>query len=116
MTNEEKKQNLVKVLGNALAERLEKNSPITAAFTPYCVQFPVIDTKNEGRLQLTYQAPGQVRLQLAVYRKGTNRLYSNFMPAAASEEMIHYLRDSASHQAWLEQIAHLSDSVDDFWD
>jgi len=116
MTNEEKKHNLVKVLGNALAERLVKNSPITAAFTPYCVQFPVIGTKNEGRLQLTYQAPGQVRLQLAVYRKGTNRLYSNFMPAATAEEMIRYLRDPATHLEWLEQIAHLSDSVDDYWD
>ena len=116
MTNEEKKHNLVKVLGNDLAERLEKNSPLTAEFTPYCVQFPVIGTKNEGRLQLTYQAPGQVRLQLCVYRKGTNRLYSNFLPASDAEEMIRYLRDPASHQTWLEQIAHLSDSVDDYWD
>lgn len=116
MTKEEKKQNLVKVLGNALADRLEEKSPVTAAFTPYCVQFPVIDTKNEGRLQLTYQAPGQVRLQLSVYRKGTNRLYSNIMPASAAGEMIRYLRDPASHRKWLEQIQHLSDSVDDYWD
>lgn len=116
MTYEEKKQNLVKVLGNALAERLEKNCPITAAFTPYCVQFPVIGTKNEGRLQLTYKDPGQVLLQLGVYRKGTNRLYSHFLPASTGEEMIRYLRDPASHQDWLEQIRQLSDSVDDYWD
>lgn len=115
MTKEEKKQHLVKVLGNDLADRLEKNRPITAAFTPYCVQFPVIDTKNEGRLLLTYQAPDQVRLQLCVYRKGTNRQYSHFLPASAGEEMIRYLRDPASHQTWLEQIQHLSDCVDDYW-
>lgn len=115
MTNEEKKQNLVKVLGNALADHLEEKSPITAAFTPYCVQFPVIDTKNEGRLQLTYQAPDKIRPQLGVYRRGTDRLYSNFMPAAAPEEMIRWLRDPATHQQWLEQIQHLSDRVDDYW-
>jgi len=56
-----------------------------------------------------------VRLQLGVYRKGSNRLYSNFMPAAAAEEMIRYLRDPASHAQWLEQIAQLSDRVDDDW-
>jgi len=115
MTNEEKKQNLVNVLGNALAERLAENSPVTAAFTPFCVQFPVIGTNNAGRLQLTYQAPGKVRLQLLVHRNGTDRLYSNFMPAATAEEMIRYLRDPASHQEWLEQIAHLSEKVDDYW-
>ena len=56
-----------------------------------------------------------MRLQLGVYRKGSNRLYSNFMPAAAAEEMIRYLRDPASHAQWLEQIAQLSDRVDDDW-
>ena len=116
MTNEEKKQNLVQVLGNALAEHLEKNSPVTAAFTPFYVQFPVINTQNEGRLQLTYQGPGLVRLQLGVYRKGTNRLYSHFMSSSTTEEMIRYLRNPASHEAWLDQIGHLSDSVDDYWD
>lgn len=116
MTNEEKKQNLVQVLGNALAEHLEKNSPVTAAFTPFYVQFPVIGTSNEGRLQLTYQAPDRVQLQLCVYRKGTDRLYSNFMPAADAQETVRILRDPASHAQWLEQIKHLSDSVDDFWD
>ena len=100
----------------ALAEHQEKNSPVTAAFTPFYVQFPVINTKNEGRLQLTYQDPGQVQLQLCVYRKGTNRLYSNFLTTSDAEEMIRYLRDPASHQVWLEQIAHLSENVDDFWD
>ena len=116
MTSEEKKQNLVKVLGNALAEHLEQNGPVTTTFKPFYVQFPVIDTNNEGRMQLTYSAPGQVRLQLGIYRKGTDRLYSNFMPARTAEEMIRYLRDPAAHQEWLEQIAHLSEKVDEYWD
>ena len=116
MTNEEKKRNLVNMLGNALAEHLEKKSPVTAAFTPFYVQFPVIDTENMGRLQLTYNAPGEVRLQLGIYRNGTDRLYSNFMPAKCAEEMIRYLRDPATHQEWLEQIEHLSEKVDDYWD
>lgn len=116
MTKEEKKQNLVTVLGNALAEHLEKNGPVTAAFAPFWVRFPVIDTENDGMMKLTYNAPGNVRLQLGVYRKGTDRLYSHFMPAAPAEEMIRYLRDPASHREWLEQITQLSESVDDYWD
>ena len=39
MTNEEKKQNLVKVLGNALSERLAEKSPVSAAFTPFLFSF-----------------------------------------------------------------------------
>ena len=116
MTNAKKKNHLMEVVGNALAEHLEKNRPVTAAFSPFRVRFPVIGTENEGMMQLTYKAPGEVRLQLGVYRRGTDRLYSNFMPAAAVEEMIRWLRDPATHQEWLEQIQHLSDSVDDYWD
>lgn len=116
MKNEEKKRKLMAVLGNALAEHLEKNGPVTAAFTPFWVRFPVSGTKNEGMMQLTYKAPGELRLQLGVYRKGSNRLYSNYLPDAAAEEMIRCLRDPATHRVWLEQIAHLSDSVDDYWD
>jgi hypothetical protein len=116
MTNAEKKNHLMEVVGNALAEHLEKNNPVTAAFDPFLVRFPVIDTGNIGTMKLTYDAPGKVRSQLGVYRRGTDRLYSNFMPAAAVEEMIRWLRDPATHQEWLEQIQHLSDSVDDYWD
>ena len=108
MKKEEQKQNLVTVLGNTLAEHLEKNGPVTATFAPFLVRFPVIDTENAGMMKLTYNAPGNVRLQLGVYRRGTDRLYSNFM--------IRYLRDPASHREWLEQIDHLSESVDDYWD
>ena len=116
MKKEEQKQNLATVLGNALAEHLEKNGPVTATFAPFCVRFPVIDTENDGMMKLTYNTPGNVRLQLGVYRRGTDRLYSNFMPAASEEEMIRYLRDPASHREWLKQIDHLSESVDDYWD
>ena len=58
----------------------------------------------------------QLRLQLGVARRGTDRLYSNFMPAADAQETVRILRDPATHAQWLEQIRHLSDSVDDFWD
>lgn len=116
MTNAEKQNKVAEALGKYLAEYLEKNSPVTIAFKPYSLRFDVYGTQNEGMMKLAYNAPGEVRLQLGIYRKGTDRLYSNFLPVAAQEEMILYLRDPASHQEWLEQIKHLSDSVDDYWD
>lgn len=102
-------------VGKLLAEYLERNSPVTAAFGPYYVSFPVVGTENEGRLQLTYHAPGQVRLQVGVHRIGTDRLYSNFLPPADAEDMHRTLREPGTHQLWLEQIGHLSDKVDAFW-
>ena len=116
MTNKEKKMHLMEVLGNTLAEHLAQNGPVTANFSPFWVRFPVIDTENDGMMKVTYNAPDLVRLQLGVYRRGTDRLYSNFMPAAPMEDTIRYLRNPESHRGWLEQIAHLSRSVDDFWD
>lgn len=120
MTNQEKQRKLVEALGDYIARYVEENSPVTRGFQPYGLSIDVCGTENLAMLRVSRDAARdgslQLRLQLGVVRKGTDRLYSNFMPAAASEEMIRYLRDSASHQAWLEQIAHLSDSVDDYWD
>lgn len=115
-TNAEKQQKVAEALGDYLTENLEKNLPLTIAFKPCGIRFDVYGTENEGMMKLTYEAPDKVRLQLGIYRKGTDRLYSNFMPARSAEEMIRYLKDPATHQEWLEQIQHLSDSVDDYWD
>ena len=116
MTYAEKQYEVVKVVGEYLVEQMEKNGPVTVLFRPCGIRFDVYGTENEGMMKLTYNAPGEVRLQLGIYRKGTDRLYSNFMPALGTEEMIRYLQDPAVHQEWLEQIKHLSDSVDDYWD
>ena len=116
MTNAEKQCKVAEALGGYLAEHLEKNSPVTIAFQPCGLRFDVYGTENEGMMKLTYKAPGKVGLQLGIYRKGTDRLYSNFFPSATAEEMVRYLRNPASHQEWLEQIKHLSDSVNDYWD
>lgn len=116
MTNMERQKKVAEALGEYLAEHLEKNIPLTIAFRPFALRFDVYGTENEGTMKLAYSGPGQVRLQLGIYRKGTDRLYSHFMPARSAEDMIRYLKDPATHQEWLEQIQHLSDSVDDYWD
>ena len=102
-------------LGNFVADQLEKNLPVTASFRGCGLRFEVCGTENEGMIKLEYYAPGQVYGQLGVYRKGTDRMYSNFISAVTAEEMIRYLRDPATHREWLEQISHLSESVDDYW-
>ena len=115
MTVEEQKRNLMKAVGNAMAELLEEVMPAASKFTPFYVQFPVIDTKNDSRMQITWNAPGEVRIQLGVFRKGTDRQYSNYLLRASAEEMMRYVRDPDSHEVWMEQIEHLSEKVDEYW-
>lgn len=116
MTTVEKQIKVNEALGNYMAEQLEKNMPVTAAFRGCGIQFEICDTKNQGLMKLEYHSPGKVYGQLGIYRKGTDRMCSNFIPAATADEMICYLRDPATHQEWLEQIQHLSCKVDNFWD
>jgi len=120
MTNQEKQHKLVEALGDYIARYVEENSPVTFAFQPYGLSIEVCGTENLAMLKVDRDAAKdksiQLRLQLGVVRKGTDRLYSNFMSAADAQETVRILRDPASHAQWLEQIKHLSDSVDDFWD
>lgn len=116
MTNEKQQRKLIEAVGNYLAEHLEQNCPVTILFRPYNLNFDVYGTKNIGTMQLRFKAYDEVSLRLGVFRDGTDRLYSNFLPSSNTEDMIRYLRNPASHQEWLEQIAHLSDSVDNYWD
>lgn len=120
MTNQEKQSKLVEKLGDYMARYVEGNCPITRGFQPYSLTIEVCGTENLAMLKVSRDAARndslQLRLQLGVVRRGTDRLYSNFMPAANAQETIRILRDPASHAQWLEQIKPLSDSVDDYWD
>ena len=116
MTNAQKQRMVAERVGGFLADHLEKSGPVTAAFQPYGLRFDVYGTENEGLMQLRFHAPGMLGLQLGIYRQGTDRLHSHFMPVRSKEEMIRYLRDPASHRQWLEEIAQLSDRVDEYWD
>ena len=116
MTNQEKQRKLVEALGDYIARYVEENSPVTHGFQPYGLSIEVCDTENFAMLRVARDDSLQLRLQLGVARRGTDRLYSNFMPAADAQETVRILRDPASHAQWLEQIKHLSDSVDDYWD
>lgn len=120
MTDQEKQQKLVEVLGDYVARYVEENSPVIRGFQPYGLTIEVCGTKNLAMLKVSRDAAQrdslQLRLQLSVVREGTDRLYSNFMPAADAKETVQILRNPAFHAQWLEQIKHLSDSVDDYWD
>ena len=120
MTNQEKQRKLVEALGDYIAGYVEENSPVTCGFQPYGLTIEVCGTENFAILRVARDAAQDdsllLRLQLGVARRGTDRLYSNFMSAADARETVRILRDPASHTQWLEQIKHLSDRVDDFWD
>ena len=120
MTNQEKQRRLVEALGDYIARYVEENSPVTLGFQPYGLTIEVCGTENLAMLKVARDAAQrdslQLRLQLGVVRKGTDRLYSNFISAADAQDTVRILRDPASQAQWLEQIKHLSDSVDDYWD
>ena len=120
MTDQEKQRKLVEALGDYIAQYVEENSPVTHGFQPYGLTIEVCGTQNLAMLRVArdeaQEGSLQLRLQLGVVRKSTDRLYSNFMSAADAQETVRILRDPAAHAQWLEQIKHLSDSVDDYWD
>lgn len=120
MTNQEKQRKLVEALGDYVARYVEENSPVTRTFRPYALSIDVCGTNNLAMLKVSLDAVHpetlQLRLQLGVVRRGTDRLTSNFMPATDARETVRILRDPDSHDQWLEQIKHLSNSVDDYWD
>lgn len=120
MTDQEKQCKLVEALGDYIARYVEENSPVTRGFQPYGLSIEVCGTKNLAMLRVSRDAAHddslRLRLQLGVVRQGTDRLYSNFMPAADAPETLRILRDPASHAQWLEQIGHLSAKVDEYWD
>ena len=119
MTNQEKQRKLVEILGEYIARYVEEHSPVTHAFQAYSLSIEVCGTENLAILKVSRDIVRndslRLRLQLGVARKGTDRFYSNFMPAADAQETVRILRDPAAHTQWLEQIRHLSDSVDEYW-
>lgn len=115
MINSEQQEKIMRAVGDHLAEHIERSVPVTIAFKPCICRFDICESENEGMMRLSCHAPGELSLQLGVFRKGTDRLYSNYLPSAAAEDMIRYLRDSASHRDWSDAIAQLSRKVDDFW-
>lgn len=118
--DQEKQRKLMETLGNDMARYLEENGPVTPSFQPIPLYFEISGTDNIGILKVARDAARrdslQLRLQLGVFRKGTDRLTSYLLPAADAQEIIRQLTDPASHTKWLEGIKQLSDSVDDYWD
>ena len=111
---------MMEKMGDYLARYVETSSPVTLDFQPKTNYFEIDGTENFGMLTVARNAAQndslQLRLQLGALRKGTDRLYSNFLPATDAQEMIRQLRDPAAHARWMEHIRQLSDSVDDYWD
>lgn len=114
--DEMKMQELMETVGEVMAEYIEANVPPSAVFKTQGFRFDVYGTRNEGILQVSYKGPGECSLRLGVYRAGTDRLFSNFLPSGSNEELVRYLKDPASHAEWLKLVKGLSDKADDFWD
>lgn len=111
---------MMEKMGDYLARYVETSIPVTLDFQPKTIYFEIDGTENFGILTVARNVAEdnslRLRLQLGALRKGTDRLYSNFLSATDAQEMIRQLRDPAAHARWMEQIRQLSDSVDDYWD
>ena len=111
---------MMEKMGDYLAHYVETSSPVTLDFQPKTIYFEIDDTENYGILKVARNVAEdnslRLRLQLGALRKGTDRLYSSFLPATDAQEMIRQLRDPVAHTRWMGLIRQLSDSVDDYWD
>lgn len=111
---------MMEKMGDYLARYVETSIPVTLDFQPKTIYFEIDGTENFGILTVARNVAEdnslRLRLQLGALRKGTDRLYSSFLPATDAQEMIRQLRDPATHGRWMEQIRQFSDSVDDYWD
>ena len=111
---------MMEKMGDYLARYVETSIPVTLDFQPKTIYFEIDDTENYGILTVARNVAEdnslQLRLQLGALRKGTDRIYSNLLPATDAQEMIRQLRDPVAHTRWMGLIRQLSDSVDDYWD
>ena len=116
LTNQEKQTIVMKRVAEELVKGLRTQVPEKGIFQPYGFHFDIFGTKNQGMMQVEYKSGADRMLKLGVFRKGTDRLYSHFLPRGTNQELIAYLEDPNSLTDWLDSIKHLSDTVDDNWD
>ena len=92
---------MMEKMGDYLAHYVETSSPVTLDFQPKTLYFEIDDTENYGILTVARNVAEdnslQLRLQLGALRKGTDRIYSNLLPATDAQEMIRQLRDPVAH-------------------
>lgn len=116
----ERQLKLLKRLGDAMIQNLEKDIPITPAFLPHSIYFDIIGTKNIGMLTVALSLPQKdpLKLQpkLKVLRPGTDWIAFYFMPPGDVQEIAQMLRDPSTHEQWMQQIDELSEMVDEYWE
>ena len=115
LTKEEKQLLIFNRLAEELIKGLQTKIPKSSAFPPFGFGFDIIDSSNHGLMRIEYYREDQRMLRLGVYRKGTDRLYSNYLKTGTNEALITYLQDSCRIPEWLEAMNHLSAKVDDYF-
>ena len=116
LTNQEKQTIVMRRVAEELVKGLRTQVPEKGIFKSYGFRFDVYGTKNAGMMQVEYKSGDQRMLHLGVLRKGTDRLYSHFLPRGTNQDLIAYLENPDNLSEWLESIQHLSDQADDYWD
>lgn len=115
LTNQEKQTIVIKRVAEELVKGLRTQVPEKGIFKPYGFTFDVFGTENKGMMQVEYKSGADRMLKLGVLRKGTDRLYSHFLPRGTNQALIAYLEDPDNLPEWLTSIQHLSDSVDAYY-
>lgn len=115
MTREEKQILVLDRLAEELLKGFPGKVPEKGDFAPFGFGFEIVDSPNHGLMRIENRNGNARMLRLGVHRKGSDRLYSNYLKTGTNEELIAYLRDPANIPQWLETVAHLSDKVDSFF-
>lgn len=114
-TSREKQILVLEKVAEEMVKHLKTAVPPSGIFRPYGFRFEIYGTKNMGMMQVEYKSGQERMVQLGVFRKDTDRLFSHFLPSGTNAQLIAYFEEPANVEQWMESIRHLSEKADGYW-
>ncbi len=118
LSKEEKMDILVPKCSDLLTKRAEREVPENGKFRRIFVAFEIPETQNETLFSIEPDAKDFKdirRMSIAVHRKNSDRIISNYMFKGTKEEVLNYLKDEKNYAEFKQTVNSLSNSVDEYY-
>ena len=118
LSKEEKMDILVPKCSDLLTKRAEREVPENGKFHRIFVAFEIPETQNETLFSIEPDAKDFKdirRMSIAVHRKNSDRIISNYMFKGTKEEVLNYLKDEKNYAEFKQTVNSLSNSVDEYY-
>lgn len=118
LSKEEKMDILVPKCSDLLTKRVEREVPENGKFRRIFVAFEIPETQNETLFSIEPDAKDFKdirRMSIAVHRKNSDRIISNYMFKGTKEEVLNYLKDEKNYAEFKQTVNSLSNSVDEYY-